>query len=188
MAIIINMMYHLTLNPGLAAGYSLRLWTFLSWRLEWLQNTYLLPCHSGKPALSFLLSDLKVIKKRPETKNSVELHPIWLFHVLSLWWNACNMHHHFLVSSSINLDNESRPDHLIMVMFWVPAAVGCTLSHKLKCTVDLLYEGTNILMLLAMYTTESVTLRFHERRSKLLPTKTCSMNTANNKNYFIKAS
>ena len=42
-------------------------------------------------------------------------------------------------------------------------------------------------MLLAMCTTESVTLRFHERRSKLLPTKTCSMNTANNKNDFIKA-
>lgn len=141
MAILISVMYHLTLNPELAVGCSLRLCTLLSWILEWLQNTCLLPCHSGKPALSFLLSDLKVIKRRLETKYSAELHAIWLLHVLSLWWNAWSLHRYFWVSSSINWDNESSPDHLTMVMFWVPAAGGYKLSHKLKCTVDLLHEG-----------------------------------------------
>ena len=60
-----------------------------------------------------------------------------------------NLYHYFLVSSSINWNNESRPDHLTMVMFWVPAAVGYKLGHRLKCAVDLLHEG--IYTLKALY-------------------------------------
>lgn len=162
----INIIYHLTLNPGLAAGYSLRLWAFLSWRLEWLQNIYPLACHHGQLALPFLLSHLQVIENQPEAKTSAELHPTWLlsksYHFDEVHTNS---HHYFLVSSSIKWDNENRPDHPTVVLSWVPAAVRYELSHKLKCTLDLLGEGTYILMLLAVCTTISVALRFHERRS-----------------------
>lgn len=123
MAITHQCEYHLTLNPWTGAGCSLRLCTLLSWILEWLPSLVSFLSQWETEGMSFLLSDLKVIKKAGDKMfqriaSSGSSCPITLMKYASL-------HRYFWVSSSINWDNESSPDHLTMVMFWVP---GCRWS------------------------------------------------------------
>lgn len=110
------MMYHLNLNSGLSAI----LWgDGHSHHEDEDCDTCLLPCQYGQLVLPFLLRDLHLIKKKPETKNLAEFHPIWLLHVPSSWWSA----HKFtsvLLCFLIHEVNENRPNHPFVVLIQVP--------------------------------------------------------------------
>lgn len=142
-------MCHLNLNSGLAAI----LWDDgHSHHENEDSNIYLIPCQYVHLTLPFLLSDLYLIKKKPETKSLPEFYPIWLLYAPFLWWSAHKFTSVLLCFLIHEVNNEHGPNHPIMVLFQVPVT------------------DTNLVIKPKSVGWRDVYLHTHWRVSQILPT------------------